>query len=82
MLREDQPKASELFIYFTHFFMSVFKATAFLLETETTTSCDLYEIMKKFRYSHQSNISDDLFWHEGQIGVAKAISFCYCYWKV
>ena len=39
--------------------MSVFKATVFLLETETTTSCDLYEIMKKCRDCLQSNISDE-----------------------
>ena len=55
MSPEDQPTAAEFYLYFTHFFMTVFKATVFLLETETTTSCDLYEIMKKFRDSLQIN---------------------------
>ena len=48
---EDLLTAVELYLYFTHFFMSELKATVLLLETETTTSCDLYEIMKNCRDS-------------------------------
>ena len=61
MLPEDEPTAAELYLYFIHFFMSEFKATVLLLETENKTSCYLYEIMKKFRNSRQRKISDELF---------------------
>ncbi|XP_006131601.1 uncharacterized protein LOC102463496 [Pelodiscus sinensis] len=61
MASDEQPTLSELYLYFTHYFMSQFQDTLLKLENQSTLSCDLYLIMEKFRNSLRKKIDDKFF---------------------
>jgi hypothetical protein len=61
MAPADMPTISELYIYFVHFFMASFQDTILKLETKSTTACDLYSIMDKFRNTLQTRERDKFF---------------------
>ncbi|XP_075770062.1 uncharacterized protein LOC142823237 [Pelodiscus sinensis] len=61
MASDEQPTLSELYLYFTHYFMSQFQDTLLKLENRSTLSCDLYLIMEKFCNSLRKKIDDKFF---------------------
>jgi hypothetical protein len=61
MADEGHPTFSELYLYFTHFFMSLFQETMLKLENKSTTACDLYMIMEKLRDALNKKKEDKFF---------------------
>jgi hAT family C-terminal dimerisation region len=58
---DEEPTFSELYLFFTHYFMSCFQETLLKLENRSTTACDLYLILEKFRESLRRKIDDKFF---------------------
>ena len=61
MSSDEKPTFSELYLYFTHYFMSFFQETLLKLESKSTVSCELFLIMNNFRESLRKKIQDKFF---------------------
>ena len=61
MSSDEEPTFSELYLFFTHYFMSCFQETLLKLENKSTVACDLYLILKTFRDSLRRKINDIFF---------------------
>lgn len=71
MAPSDEPTFSELYRYLVHFFMSSFQDTLLKLETQSTTSFDLYSIMYKFRSTLKSRQQEQFFGMKAKLALRK-----------
>lgn len=71
MASADTPTISELYIYFVHFFMSSFHDTILKLESKSTTACDVFVIMDKFRGMLISRERDQFFGMKVKLALRK-----------
>lgn len=61
LAKDDEPTISELYLYFTHFFMSIMQDTLLKLESKKILACDLHIIMCKLRDSLQKKYDEQFF---------------------
>lgn len=61
LAKDDEPTISELYLYFTQFFMSIMQDTLLKLESKKILACDLHIIMCKLRDSLQKKYDEQFF---------------------